>query len=120
MNSRRIQRYWMAILALCLMGMGLGWTQAQAESGTPYNPQFAGDPARSDSEAQALGYMRVVLRAENTILSNATAGSLYRLSSWRARNISTYVWRTVQTAEIIKSASVPITRVRITTASYSP
>jgi hypothetical protein len=29
-----------------------------------YRPQFAGDPARSRSEALALGYMRVVLRAE--------------------------------------------------------
>jgi hypothetical protein len=29
-----------------------------------YRPQFAGDPARSRSEAVALGYMRVVLRAE--------------------------------------------------------
>ena len=29
-----------------------------------YKPKFAGDPARSDSEAAALGYMRVVLRAQ--------------------------------------------------------
>ena len=29
-----------------------------------YQPKFAGDPARSESEAQALGYMRVVLRAQ--------------------------------------------------------
>jgi hypothetical protein len=29
-----------------------------------YQPKFAGDPARSDSEAAALGYMRVVLRAQ--------------------------------------------------------
>ena len=31
---------------------------------TPYKPKFPGDPARSESESQALGYMRVVLRAE--------------------------------------------------------
>jgi len=31
---------------------------------TPYQPKFPGDPAKSDSEAQALGYMRVVLRAQ--------------------------------------------------------
>ncbi len=39
---------------------------AQASPQTPsqYQPKFAGDPARSDSEAQALGYMRVVLRAQ--------------------------------------------------------
>ena len=30
----------------------------------PYKPKFVGDPARSESESQALGYMRVVLRAE--------------------------------------------------------
>lgn len=31
-----------------------------------YQPKFAGDPARSESEARALGYMRVVLTAERT------------------------------------------------------
>ena len=29
-----------------------------------YQPKFQGDPARSDSEANALGYMRVVIRAQ--------------------------------------------------------
>jgi hypothetical protein len=29
-----------------------------------YTPKFPGDPARSNSEAAALGYMRVVIRAE--------------------------------------------------------
>ncbi len=29
-----------------------------------YKPKFAGDPARSESEAEALAYMRVVLRAQ--------------------------------------------------------
>jgi hypothetical protein len=32
--------------------------------GTPYTPKFKGDPARSENEAQALGYMRVVVNAE--------------------------------------------------------
>jgi len=31
---------------------------------TAYQPKFAGDPAHSDSEAAALGYMRTVLRAQ--------------------------------------------------------
>lgn len=35
-----------------------------AEAQTPYQPKFPGDPARSDSEASALGYMRVVIRAQ--------------------------------------------------------
>jgi hypothetical protein len=37
----------------------------QAATGT-YQPKFKGDPARSESEAQALGYMRVVIRAQKT------------------------------------------------------
>jgi hypothetical protein len=32
---------------------------------TTYQPKFPGDPARSDSEAAALAYMRVVLRAQH-------------------------------------------------------
>src|SRR6267142_5850581 len=35
-----------------------------AAAQTPYQPKFPGDPARSDSEAAALGYMRVVVRAQ--------------------------------------------------------
>src|SRR5271156_1208594 len=44
---------------------------AQAPADTPqtaapaYQPKFPGDPARSDSEAAALAYMRVVLRAQH-------------------------------------------------------
>jgi hypothetical protein len=36
---------------------------AQTSSAT-YQPKFHGDPARSDSEAAALAYMRVVIRAQ--------------------------------------------------------
>ena len=70
--------------------------QAPAEASTqaptpppapPYQPKFAGDPAHSESEAQALGYMRVVLRAQKeykkrhdkyaaTLLDLAGTGSL--------------------------------------------
>ena len=39
--------------------------QGAPESSAPaYTPKFHGDPARSDSEAAALAYMRVVMRAE--------------------------------------------------------
>jgi hypothetical protein len=38
--------------------------QAPAPQTLPYQPKFHGDPARSDSEAAALAYMRVVLRAQ--------------------------------------------------------
>src|SRR5690349_19344788 len=45
-------------LAVLLMGALLASAQ------TDYKPKFPGDPARSDSEAAALGYMRTVLRAQ--------------------------------------------------------
>ncbi len=38
--------------------------QKTAPSGAAYQPKYPGDPARSESEALALGYMRVVLRAQ--------------------------------------------------------
>jgi len=36
-----------------------------AAAQTPYQPKFHGDPARSESEANALGYMRTVVRAQH-------------------------------------------------------
>lgn len=39
-------------------------TPNQTES-PAYTPKFRGDPARSDSEAAALAYMRVVIRAQH-------------------------------------------------------
>ena len=37
---------------------------APAVAAPPYQPKFPGDPARSGSEAAALGYMRTVIRAQ--------------------------------------------------------
>jgi hypothetical protein len=37
----------------------------QQPAGSTYKPKFPGDPARSDDEALALAYMRVVIRAQN-------------------------------------------------------
>jgi len=37
---------------------------AMATAQTAYQPKFKGDPARSDSEAAALGYLRTFLRAQ--------------------------------------------------------
>ncbi len=39
-------------------------TPAPAAQAPAYTPKFHGDPAHSDSEAAALAYMRVVMRAE--------------------------------------------------------
>ena len=38
--------------------------QAPGAAQGSYQPKFPGDPARSDAEAGALGYMRVVIRAQ--------------------------------------------------------
>jgi hypothetical protein len=77
-NRIQTQRTFLGFLAgflvLALMVATLGTAQSSAQTSaqasaqtapsTTYQPKFQGDPARSDSEAQALGYMRVVLRAQ--------------------------------------------------------
>src|SRR3977135_1687304 len=54
-----------------LVKRGIRWAAAlvllislAAAAQTPYQPKFKGDPAKSDLEAAALGYMRTVLRAQ--------------------------------------------------------
>ena len=79
MKRRRMRRYFAGILGVGLMAPGLTLAQASASGQAPapasesttaqpsttYQPKFSGDPAHSEAEAQALGYMRVVLRAEH-------------------------------------------------------
>jgi len=50
-------------IALLLLLISVS-TQAQTQAPTPYQPKFSGDPAHSESEANALGYMRTVIRAQ--------------------------------------------------------
>ena len=55
-------RYGRAVLLIAVWLFGTALiTPAQ----TAYQPKFPGDPARSESEASALGYMRTVLRAQH-------------------------------------------------------
>ena len=77
----------LGFLGLAFLAVTIGWAQTEPPDPTattptsppppssstspspspsvpPYQPKFKGDPARSESEAQALGYMRVVLRAQ--------------------------------------------------------
>ena len=63
----------LSILPVCAAAAQTSPSQAQSQTGTPapsaeaqtpYQPKFAGDPARSESESAALGYMRVVVRAQ--------------------------------------------------------
>ena len=72
MNKKQIQRLAAAGLAAWLISGVVVRAQVPEQAAAPtqvappaaYQPKFAGDPARSESEAQALGYMRVVLRAQ--------------------------------------------------------
>ena len=86
MSRRRVRPYGAGILAMGMMGVGLGMAQqapppASAQTAPPtsapttappaaqppatYQPKFPGDPARSESEALALAYMRTLLRAQH-------------------------------------------------------
>jgi hypothetical protein len=54
-----------AVLAAALLAVLTGAPAGvSANAQTPYQPKFKDDPARSDSEAAALGYMRTFLRAQ--------------------------------------------------------
>ncbi|HXY14839.1 MAG TPA: hypothetical protein VEI26_10110 [Terriglobales bacterium] len=59
-----------AVMAACILGTLHLAAQSQstpapsAPPPTTYQPKFPGDPARSESEANALGYMRTVIRAQ--------------------------------------------------------
>jgi hypothetical protein len=53
-------------LALAFSGLLVSRPSLAAQApATTYQPKFPGDPARSDSEAESLAYMRVVMRAEH-------------------------------------------------------
>ncbi|MHB8215641.1 MAG: hypothetical protein ACYDDS_06130 [Candidatus Sulfotelmatobacter sp.] len=54
----------LAALALALSILFAPVLVAAQDPSTSYQPKFHGDPARSDSEAGALAYMRVVIRAQ--------------------------------------------------------
>jgi hypothetical protein len=64
-SSSRFLRF--IVVAALVMPAFFFARPAASQDQTPpstYKPKFAGDPARSDSEAAALAYMRVVLRAQ--------------------------------------------------------
>jgi len=68
MQMRRLE----VIAIISAMSVAPAWLAAaqvqstpnQAQTQNTYQPKFPGDPARSESEAKALGYMRTVIRAQ--------------------------------------------------------
>ena len=61
MGTSFLRRAYLTAVSVVLVTMLLG---ALATAQAAYQPKFKGDPARSDSEAAALGYMRTFLRAQ--------------------------------------------------------
>jgi hypothetical protein len=58
--SRRLLARTAVLMVAALIANGTLFSAAQ----TAYQPKFKGDPARSEAEANALGYMRTVIRAQ--------------------------------------------------------
>lgn len=52
------------ILTALFLAAGTLYAQDAAPQAPGYTPKYHGDPARSNSEAVALGYMRAVMRAQ--------------------------------------------------------
>jgi hypothetical protein len=52
------------LLTLTTIALSAPMLSAAQTPAATYQPKFAGDPARSDAEAAALAYMRVVIRAQ--------------------------------------------------------
>jgi hypothetical protein len=68
-SMRRKSIRLVTLVAILSIGAGALWAQEPAPSAPQspapaYQPKFPGDPARSASEASALAYMRVVIRAQ--------------------------------------------------------
>lgn len=85
---QRRPRTALLLLLTCLCAGPLALSQ------TPYQPKFPGDPARSEVEAGALGYMRTVLRAQNLYKKKHGA---YATSLAGLVNTGSFTKRMVQT-----------------------
>jgi len=79
------------LAAILLAGMASSQTAP-----APYQPKYHGDPARSESEALALGYMRTVLRAQHTY---KTKNNKYASSLASLIHIGSFTKRMTQTQQ---------------------
>ena len=62
--NRSMRSFSVTILITVLATLAAAQIGAPPAPGTPYKAKFPGDPARSENEAAALGYMRVVVNAQ--------------------------------------------------------
>ncbi len=61
--KKQMRAFSVTILITVLATLAAAQIGSESASG-PYKPKFRGDPARSENEAAALGYMRVVVNAQ--------------------------------------------------------
>src|SRR5215470_7744111 len=83
----------MNIRRACIRGISILLLAVLASAQTAYTPKFKGDPARSDSEAAALGYLRTFLRAQKIYKKKnghyaITLGDLAKTGSFTKRMAS--------------------------------
>ena len=86
-----MRRFWVVLLTVSLLAGSVCLAQTDSTTTPPsnlpvlpatdYKPKFPGDPARSDAEALALGYMRTVVDAQRQYKKKKTkyASSLQAL-----------------------------------------
>lgn len=111
MGTRFLKRAHLTVVSAVLVA-ALGAAQAT------YQPKFKGDPARSDSEAGALGYMRTFLRAQRvykrknghyatTLLDLAKTGSFTRRMVATDRGDYTVKFRSHKEKDTFEITMVP-------------
>jgi ketol-acid reductoisomerase len=106
--------YFTVVSAVLVAGLVSALVAAQAM----YQPKFKGDPAHSDSEAAALGYMRTLLRAQKiykkkyghyatTLLDLTKTGSFTRRMAATNRGDYTVVFKSHKETDKFEIALVP-------------
>jgi hypothetical protein len=109
---------WGLLVVALLTALTAAQAPAPASSLPPYQPKFKGDPARSDSEAAALGYLRTFLRAQKiykkknghyatTLLDLAKTGSFTRRMVATDRGDYTVIFKSHKEKDTFEITMVP-------------
>src|SRR5258708_32496750 len=110
-KGRTVKRFVSAAISVAILA-------AMVSAQAAYQPKFKGDPARSDSEAAALGYMRTFLRAQRvykrkyghyatTLLDLAKTGSFTRRMVSTERGDYTVKFRSHKDKDTFEITMVP-------------
>src|SRR5438128_4383107 len=110
-KGRTVKRFISVAISVAILA-------AMVSAQAAYQPKFKGDPARSDSEAAALGYLRTFLRAQKiykkknhhyatTLLDLAKTGSFTRRMVSTDRGDYTVKFRPHKEKDTFEVAMVP-------------